>query len=916
MRESYKSWPEDLKRRAEGRGTGEGANYTPWIGVGEFSSLGEEKLLPGKLIRRLHTTHSQIERAFLEVIETKAHVADIREQYPLDIAATYQIAKDLVIIHPRDYKTKADLVMTTDFLIVGKAGSLEACAIKNSRELRLTRTLQKLEIEQEYWRRKGILWHLYTEREAGDANTRNCRWLAEALLFHGVAFPKEIKEAIKAAAEQKWLKAKTATEVAAEIDKALGLSNQSLHVIKEFIRERKWDWNSYHGLLECDTFRLERHWTGELVLRSQIPLEGFSHPHSESDLYNIQLAWGKRSNEKLKKHRRKLAATERETRPPGIKREIKIRVRNPKPPPFKAQVGLPRPLHDELLWSVICRYYEKMGKPPINPFSIEVWGVRTQPGVLVTQYLEDIASHFPPSLGITESSLRTKNTTWQFECNWSPASKEKPSATTHLKSCPACRKSDMERVGVAYWHRIHQLDGVTHCLKHKARLEISKRPAITQKAARNWTPDFFTPANTEWQELPKGDLEVEKFFLVQAQRVLRGQTLPWEVQKQSLWGEMERQGYIRGVMVDGWKVLADAEAKYKDQLKSLFHLENNAWGRRTITNILTGVEPDPHRLMFLHCFLGLPVNVEKPAAKLEPIDGTPRPSRPRVDKPAKERRKLYLVKIKGLKEIEDLPETQAMKLTDPEWMDKLIMSRRKKVEEMKRLRQDLDESLANLIEETTASLKVGEAGLEPVTLERIMREANDRRILLCLKEPMVSKALEGCIDTKDAVIQRRIYWGRENLDTQSYYEFIDKSHLRGIELPEWAMAEIRSFVGVSREENIRRRLEQDEETAKKVRKIAEEFRNRPGRPEWVRKTNLTRELGITVWGPETEKALNEESDTNESILQRRIAWAKENFPKGKQMTRYEVRDYLGLRGWRERPNERELIDQLLVIPPL
>lgn len=124
MREKYRMWAEDVNRKAEGRGTGEGANYRPWIGVGEFSSFGEEKLLPGKLIRRLHTTHSQIERAFLEVIETKAHVADIREQYPLDIAETYQIAKDLVIIHPRDYKTKADLVMTTDFLIVRKDESL------------------------------------------------------------------------------------------------------------------------------------------------------------------------------------------------------------------------------------------------------------------------------------------------------------------------------------------------------------------------------------------------------------------------------------------------------------------------------------------------------------------------------------------------------------------------------------------------------------------------------------------------------------------------------------------------------------------------------------------------------------------------------------------------------------------------
>jgi len=908
-------WPEDLKRKEEGRGLGEGASYIPWIGVGEFPNLGNEKSLPGKLIRRLHTTHSQIERAFLEVIECQDTVADIREQYPLLIEETIMIADELVITHPRDFKTKRKRVMTTDFLITRADGQLEAVAIKNSQELQLTRTRQKLEIEQEYWKRRGIPWYLYTEREAGDGNTRNMRWLIEALLFHGAAFPRDTKNLIKESIEERWVEPKTVSGIASEIDSLLGLQEQSIHIIKELIKERTWDWNSYHGLLERDLFRLETHWTGEKVLRAQVPLAGFEKHHGESNLHSIQLLWGRKRNEKLKRHRRELAAAERDTRPPKSERVRKVKIRNPKPAPFQVQVGLLRPLYDELLWSVLCRYYKKMGKPPINPFSMEVWGARDQPGVLVTQYLDKIARHFPESLQLTEERLQARHTLCNFYCHWGPAGKKRPSVTTHLKSCPECRKSDQNGVGIAYWHRIHQIDGATYCLHHGCRLQASKNPSIKQGVGRNWKPVFFSPEDTEWEEILEGNWAVEEFFLTQVRNVLRGKSLPWEKQKQSLWGEMERQGYTRGVMVDGWKVLAEAETRYGSQLKSLFHMENNAWGRRTITNILTGVEPDPHRLLFLHCLLRLPVDVEKPPAKLEPIDAEPRPSRPRVDKTAKARRKEYLKHIKEIKKIEDLPETQEMRMTDPEWMEDLLISRRKKAETQKQWRKELDEELANKIEEASARLKVGEAGLEAVNLERIMREAGDRRILHCLNEPMTAKALESCIDSKDDAVRRRIHWGMENLDTQSYYEFVDKTRLRGIELPEWAVNEIKGFVGPSREENIRQRTEKDKEVAQQVREAAAKMRNKLGRPEWIRLAGLAREVGIKNWGPETEQALKEESDTNESLLQRRIAWAKENFPKGKRMSRYEVRNFLGLRGWRERPDEKKLIDQLEYTPP-
>jgi len=418
-------WQEDIERNKAGKGLGEGESYTPWIGVGEFHSLGQEKLVPGRLVRRLHTTHSQIERAFLECLENRKGILDIREQFPLPLADTLRIAMDLVIRHPRDYCTKQVRVMTTDFLITSMEG-LEACAIKNSQELRKTRTLQKLEMEKEYWTRQGIPWKLYTEKEAGISNVRNTAWLAEAMLFHGENYPLEIKKEIQKKAEELWRTPKVPTELAKEIDIALGLKNESLHIIKELIRERAWDWNSYHGLLNRDKFQLEQHWTGELVLRSAVPLTGFECEHLQSDVQKIQLTWDHKRNEKLKRKRRHVNAEARAALPPKPKKEKKIRVKNPKPDPFKARSEITQPYPDELVWSVLCRYYDVTGRPPINTFCTELWGSRNQPGTTSTNFLDKIAKHFAKSLNITDEVLKTQHTLCSFETKWGSCPKTRP----------------------------------------------------------------------------------------------------------------------------------------------------------------------------------------------------------------------------------------------------------------------------------------------------------------------------------------------------------------------------------------------------------------------------------------------------------------------------------------------------------
>jgi len=107
----------------DSRGKGKSTYYQPWIRVGDFPSRGEAREIPGRKIKRLFTTFSQIERTFLEKAEADPQVVDILEQYPLALFKTFKIAKSLVITHPRDYETKKDKVMTTDFLLIQENGS-------------------------------------------------------------------------------------------------------------------------------------------------------------------------------------------------------------------------------------------------------------------------------------------------------------------------------------------------------------------------------------------------------------------------------------------------------------------------------------------------------------------------------------------------------------------------------------------------------------------------------------------------------------------------------------------------------------------------------------------------------------------------------------------------------------------------
>ncbi|MGN2338999.1 TnsA endonuclease N-terminal domain-containing protein [Clostridium cagae] len=153
----------------EGRGTGIGKEYIPWIRIQDVASLGRVTRVKGIITGRQHELLSDMERNFFYILEFSNDVIDIREQYPLlPIEDTMDIAMELGVTHPKDPKTNEPIVMTTDFLITrnnnGKYVEV-ARTIKSKDDLLNKRILEKFEIERLYWKRKEIDWGIVTENE-------------------------------------------------------------------------------------------------------------------------------------------------------------------------------------------------------------------------------------------------------------------------------------------------------------------------------------------------------------------------------------------------------------------------------------------------------------------------------------------------------------------------------------------------------------------------------------------------------------------------------------------------------------------------------------------------------------------------------------------------------------------------------
>lgn len=152
----------------EGRGQGEGAEYIPWIKVGEFSSKGRGHRIKDPKTGREHHFFSDLEADFFWYLIWNDKIVDIREQYPLlPVADAEAIAQELGYEYPREPGEDTRHVMTTDFLITvdSQTGThIAARHVKYEKDLAKSRNIEKFEIERLFWENRGIELKAVTER--------------------------------------------------------------------------------------------------------------------------------------------------------------------------------------------------------------------------------------------------------------------------------------------------------------------------------------------------------------------------------------------------------------------------------------------------------------------------------------------------------------------------------------------------------------------------------------------------------------------------------------------------------------------------------------------------------------------------------------------------------------------------------
>lgn len=187
----------------EGRGTGEGRFYIPWLKIQDFSSKGRCHRIPDWKNGRLHHLFSDFEERVFYLYSWSEKVTDIREQYPLlPIEETLDIAQNLGIRRPESRKTSCPVVLTTDFLLTvpdSTGKKYIARTAKYSSELLNPRAIKKLEIERQYWAARNVDWAVVTETDLPKTAFHNIKLFYQYYSVNSL-FPLNVSE-IKAASE-------------------------------------------------------------------------------------------------------------------------------------------------------------------------------------------------------------------------------------------------------------------------------------------------------------------------------------------------------------------------------------------------------------------------------------------------------------------------------------------------------------------------------------------------------------------------------------------------------------------------------------------------------------------------------------------------------------------------------------------
>lgn len=234
----------------EGRGAGRNQEYKPWLTVRDLPSDGRSHRVFGHKSQRTHHLFSDLELAVFLLLEWHSETQEIREQFPLQLEVTLELAKEAGIVHPANAGVMQ--YMSSDFLVNSHNSEQPKFVLqaKYAEALSDPRTVEKLELERRYWVKKEVDWLLITEQDIPITVFQNINWLYPAqrdeidgdeILQRVQFYAHQFKEAPKT----------TLLNIAKSIDVAYGLPlGESLREIRQLLAKRCFLFDIYKPVIK------------------------------------------------------------------------------------------------------------------------------------------------------------------------------------------------------------------------------------------------------------------------------------------------------------------------------------------------------------------------------------------------------------------------------------------------------------------------------------------------------------------------------------------------------------------------------------------------------------------------------------------------------------------------------------------
>lgn len=222
----------------------QGADYQPWLNVQDVPSRGLSSRVRGWKTGRVHHLFSKLEANYFYMLEWSPQVIDIREQFPLPLKATVEIAAQLGYKHPP--RNKVPEVMTSDFVITVRCGDRkvhQVRTVKPALELASERTCEKLVIEKGFWQAQKIDWRIITENEIQLPLAKNVEWIHGCRDLENVPGLTPVAVAHIETALTPFMHNRNCplSVITRECDNRLGLpSGTSLFVVRHLLATRRW----------------------------------------------------------------------------------------------------------------------------------------------------------------------------------------------------------------------------------------------------------------------------------------------------------------------------------------------------------------------------------------------------------------------------------------------------------------------------------------------------------------------------------------------------------------------------------------------------------------------------------------------------------------------------------------------------